>query len=109
MKLICYDSIFIFCPHLSAGPLQEYYESDIVPDNFTRTDVDLGRIGGWRKATAELKGNSLVTYMHELENDNIDLVAFNTVDPNIPDRMKYVFKDVASGSELVQILVKKNP
>ena len=71
--------------------------------------MDLGRIGGLRKATAELKGNSLVTYMHELENDNIDLVAFNTVDPNIPGRMKYVFKDMASGSELVQILVKKNP
>ena len=71
--------------------------------------MDLGRIGGWRKATAELKGNSLVTYMHELENDNIDLVASNTVDPQIPDRMKYVFKDMASGSELVQILVKKNP
>ena len=109
MKLICCDLIFIFCPHLLAGPLQEYYESDIVPDNFTRTDVDLGRIGGWRKATAELKGNSLVTYMHKLENDDIDLVAFNTVDPNIPGRMKYVFKDMASGSELVQILVKKNP
>ena len=37
------------------GPLKEPFESKIVPDNKTFTDVDMGRIGGIRKTTAELK------------------------------------------------------
>ena len=37
------------------GPLKEPFESKIIPDNQTYTDVDLGRIGGIRKTLAEFK------------------------------------------------------
>ena len=38
----------------------------MVPDNVSRTNADLGALGGPRKAQAEFKGNSLVTLQRSL-------------------------------------------
>ena len=76
-------------------------------DNTTRTDIDLGQLGGPRKATAEMKGNQLITYLHKLEDDIIDVIAVRTVDPANPSVMKYELKDVASGTDLIQTLNKQ--
>ena len=80
----------------------------MVVDNFTRTDIDLGALGGPRKATAELRGNQLITYLHKLDDDTIDVIAVRTVAAQTPNVMSYVLKDVASGTDLIQHLNKQN-
>ena len=90
------------------GPLQEYYQQKIVPDSTTRTDVDLGRIGGPRMATADFKGNSLIVYLHKISDNTIDVITTITINPEKPDQMTYIVKDVASGIELIQTLYKQN-
>ena len=77
-------------------------------DNITRTDVNLGALGGPRKATAELQGNQLITYLHKLEDDSIDVIAIRTVTDQTPNVMTYVLKDLASGTDLIQHLNKLN-
>ena len=97
------------------GPLNQYYSSKVVSDNITRTDVDLGELGGLYYATCEFKGNSLVTYFRATDEqkdviddtiDVIEVIATNTVNPDTPNKMTYSLKDVASGEKLVQILYK---
>ena len=78
-----------------------------MPDNQSRTNVDLGSLGGPRKARAEIKGNSLVTYLHKLDNDVVDVTATRTIDPQKPNEMLYVLKDISSGVELKQTLFKQ--
>merc|ERR1712228_913724 len=85
------------------GPLEEQYKSEIIPNNITRTDIDLGvHLGGLRKATAEFRGNTLVAYFHNMVNghDVIDIIAYNTVDPKTPNEMTCTLKDIESGVEL---------
>ena len=95
--------------------MNEYYSSEVVPDNVTRTDVDLGELGGLYYATCEIRGNSLITYFRatdeqkEVIDDTIDVIeviATNTVNLDTPDKMTYSLKDVASGEKLVQIVYK---
>ena len=97
------------------GPLNEYYSSKVVYDNVTRTDVDLGELGGLYYATCEFKGNSLVTYFRATDDqkaviddtiDVIEVIATNTVDPETPNKMTYSLKDVVSGEKLIQTLYK---
>ena len=78
-----------------------------MPDNQSRTNADLGSLGGPRKARAELKGNSLITYLHKLDNDVVDVTATRTIDPLKPNEMLYVLKDLNSGVELKQTLFKQ--
>ena len=78
-----------------------------MPDNQSRTNADLGSLGGKRKARAEFKGNSLVTYLHKLDNDVVDVTATRTIDPQKPNEMSYVLKDVSSGVELKQTLFRQ--
>ena len=78
-----------------------------MPDNQSRTNADLGSLGGPRKARAEFKGNSLVTYLHKLDNDVVDVTATRTIDPQKPNEMLYVLKDVSSGVELKQTMFKQ--
>ena len=47
-------SFFLF----SEGPSYEDYSFTLVPDNQSRTNADLGTLGGPRTARAEFKGNS---------------------------------------------------
>ena len=77
-------------------------------DNVTRTDIDLGQLGGPRKATAEMKGNQLITYLHKIEDDSIDVIAVRTINQATPNVMKYELKDLASGTDLIQTLNKQN-
>ena len=92
---------------IAEGPKVEPYGFNLVPDNETRTDADLGVLGGPRKATAEFKGNSLITYLHKLEDDVVDVIAIRTIDPTNPDVMIYTLKDVESGSDLVQTMKRQ--
>ena len=90
------------------GPKFEDYQFNVVVDNVTRTDVSLGALGGPRKATAELRGNQLITYLHKLDDDSIDVIAVRTVEAQTPNVMSYVLKDLASGTDLIQTLNKQN-
>ena len=74
--------------------MNEYYSSEVVPDNVTRTDVDLGELGGLYYATCEIRGNSLITYFRATDEQKEVI------------EMTYSLKDVASGEKLVQILYK---
>ena len=77
----------------------------VVPDNVTRTDVDLGKyIGGKRIATAEFKGNTLVTYLHRLNDDTIDVISTQIVNPDQPNTQQYSIMDVQSRVSLIQVL-----
>ena len=96
--------------------MNEYYSSKVVADNITRTYVELGELGGPYYTTCELKGNSLVTYFHILDEqtdvidykvDVIEIIATNTVDPETPNKMIYTLKDVATGEKLIQTLCKQ--
>ena len=91
----------------SEGPSYEDYAFTLIPDNQSRTNADLGSLGGPRKARAEFKGNSLITYLHKLDNDVVDVTATRTIDPQKPNEMSYVLKDVSSGVELKQTLFKQ--
>merc|ERR1739848_502196 len=86
------------------GPKEEPYGFNLVPDNVTRTDADLGALGGPRKATAEFKGNSLVTYLHKPEDDQIDVIAIRTINPATPDVMTYTLRDITSNTDLIQTM-----
>ena len=53
------------------GPLKEPFESKIIPDNQTYTDVDLGRIGGIRKTLAEFKVQIMLSFVNQSFIQNI--------------------------------------
>ncbi len=90
---------------ISEGPRYEDYQFNLIPDGQSRTDIDLGVLGGPRKATAELKGNSLMTYLHKMDaSDEVDVIAIRTIDPATPNVMTYTLKDVPSGTNLIQVL-----
>merc|ERR1712126_296567 len=79
-----------------------------VPDNTTLTDIDLGsKIGGKRKATAEIVGDSLISYLHKLEDNQIDVILNQTVTQQEPSVMTYSIKDVPSGTAMIQHLDKQ--
>ena len=90
------------------GPKNENYQFNLVPDKKTRTDADLGALGGPRKAVAEFVGNSLVTYLHKLDDDSIDVIATRTINPENPNVMIYSLKDVASDTSLIQTMNRQN-
>ena len=95
--------------------MNNHYSSKVVADNVTRTDVDLGELGGLYYATCEFKGNSLVTYFRMTDEgkaviddtiDIIEVIASNTVEPDTPNKMTYTLEDVVSGEKLIQTLYK---
>ena len=93
---------------IAEGPKYEDYQFNVVVDNVTRTDIDLGQLGGPRKATAEMKGNQLITYLHKIDDGSIDVIAVRTVNAATPNIMKYELKDLTSGTDLIQTLNKQN-
>ena len=56
------DIIGIFL--LSEGPLATRFQFDLVSDFATRTQVDLGELGGKTLAKAKFEGNKLITHIH---------------------------------------------
>ena len=107
--LINYAPIFlqnVSC--ISGGPYDEKFKNVIVPNNSTRTIVDLGKeVGGKRQATAEFQGNTLVTYLHRLDNDKVDVIFTQSLtrDANV---MYYKIKDVRTGVTMVQHMNRVN-
>jgi len=89
------------------GPYQEDYSFELIPDNTTRTDIDLGALGGPRKATAEFVGNVLMTYLHKPDTDEIDVVAVREIKPENPNVMIYTLKDLPYGYDMVQHMDKQ--
>ena len=88
--------------NISGGPYDEKYKNVIVPNNSTRTIVDLGKeVGGKRQATAEFQGNTLVTYLHRLDNDKIDVIFKQSLTRN-GNVMYYKIQDVRTGVTMVQ-------
>ena len=103
--------------HGRTGPSKEFYLSEIVPDNITRTKVDMQQLG-ILETTAEIKelpnfgGHILVAYMHsnlEGNKDVIEIITTTTLDPRNPNEVAYVIKDVPSGVELIQVLRRNRP
>ena len=95
--------------HGRTGPLKEFYQSEIVPDNITRTKVDMQQLG-ILETTAEIKelpnfgGHILVTYMYknlEGNKNEIEIITTTTMEPRNPNEVAYVIKDVRSGVELI--------
>ena len=96
------------CLIFAEGPKNENYQCNLVPDKKTRTDVDLGALGGPRKAVAEFVGNSLVTYLYKLDDDSVDVITTHTINPENPNVMIYSLKDVASDTSLIQTMNRQN-
>ena len=92
---------------MSITPKYDNYAFELVTDNETNTDMDLGQLGGRRKALSEFKGNSLYTYLHKLNDNVVDVIAICKINPDTPNRMTYIIRDVASGKELKQIMFKQ--
>ena len=67
------------------GPLKEPVESKIVPDNKTFTDVDMGRTGGIRKTTAELKVSLKVYTLTSLINAAPIFIIFDLFISNVSE------------------------
>lgn len=93
---------------LLEGPKEEEYSFNLVLDNVSRTDADLGQLGGPRKAVARMEGMSMVTDLHKLDDDKVDVIATRTIDPTKPNEMIYTLKDVESGTELIQHMVRQH-
>ena len=104
-------SMFLKCIYLiyvSGGPYDEKFKNVIVPNNSTRTIVDLGKeVGGKRQATAEFQGNTLVTYLHRLDNDKVDVIFTQSLTRNA-NVMYYKIKDVRTGVTMVQHMNRVN-
>ena len=67
---------------ISEGPLKEVFNYKITPDNSTIEMIDLGEaLGGMREATAEIVGNSLVSYL-KVPSGEIDMIATRSMDPS---------------------------
>ena len=77
---------------ISEGPLKEVFNYKITPDNSTIEMIDLGEaLGGMREATAEIVGNSLVSYLKVPgPSGAIDMIATRSMDPS-----KYFTKRLA--------------
>ena len=87
---------------IAEGPSNEAYGFTLVPDEVTRTEADLGALGGRRLATASVNGNVMTTKLHKPSNDKVDVVAIRTIRSNNPNVMEYKLIDTESGTELVQ-------
>ena len=76
----------------SEGPLKEVFNYKITPDNSTIEMIDLGEaLGGMREATAEIVGNSLVSYLKVPgPSGEIDMIATRSMAPS-----KYFIKRLA--------------
>lgn len=71
--------MFPFFP--SEGPNRDVFEINLVADNTTITQTDMGELGGVRPTTSEFKENSLISYLHKPEDKVIDILATRTINP----------------------------
>merc|ERR1712223_2258644 len=70
------------------GPYAEVFNFTLHPDGSTQSSVDLGsNLGGVTDAIAELKGNSLITYLTKKGEDSVYMRAIRTIKEDTPDVM----------------------
>jgi len=75
------------------GPLAKVFEFVLHPDGRTQSVVDLGSdLGGLTDGTAEIKGNSLITYLTKQGEEEIYMHAIRTINKDNPDVMIYETK-----------------
>jgi len=85
------------------GPYASEFKFKLVPNNSTRTNVNLGELGGATKATAEYVGsNTLMTYLRDVADGlKLFLTANRTVDPLDTDHMIYTTHHLPSNTKLI--------
>merc|ERR1712212_1073443 len=70
------------------GPFAEVFNFTLHPDGSTQSIVDLGsNLGGVTDAIAEIKGNSLITYLTKKGEDTVYMQAIRTIKEDTPDVM----------------------
>jgi hypothetical protein len=69
---------------ISEGPKKVAFNYQITPDNSTIQMIDLGpALGGMREATAEIVGNSLVSYLKVPgPTGEIDIISTRSINPS---------------------------
>ena len=82
VEVISMQTFFII--NISEGPRKEAFNYKITPDNSTIEMIDLGAaLGGMREATAEIVGNSLVSYLKVPgPTGEIDIIATRSINPS---------------------------
>lgn len=89
------------------GPYATPFNFALTTDNRSFSDVDLGELGGLTDATAEIKGNSLITYLRKKGTGKIFMTATRTINPENPNEMIYVTKHLGSGVALTSIFDRR--
>lgn len=102
------DNGNVFDVHGTKGPYATKYNFVLYPDLRTVTDVDLGQLGGKTDATAEIKGNTMITYLRKKGKRNVFMTAKRTINPANPNEMIYETKHVKSGVALTSFMYRQN-
>merc|ERR1712131_71736 len=74
---------------------------DLITDKSTRTEVELGQLGGSTSAEAYIEGYSLVTNIYNKETGEHFLTATRTLHPDEPNHMTYTTLHIPSDTSLV--------
>ena len=61
--------------------MREVFSYKLFTDNSTTTNIDLGKLGGDRLTTAEIKENSLISYLYNPITNTTDMLAIRTISP----------------------------
>jgi len=78
------------------------YSFTLIPDGRTSSDIDLGALGGTRRATATFEGDGNTLKTSLFEGRKLDLLAIRKINPSNPNVMIYTLVDVKSGKKLIQ-------
>jgi len=78
------------------------YSFTLIPDGSTTSTIDLGPLGGNRRATASFQGDGNTLQTKLFDGRKLDVLAIRTINPNNKDVMIYTLVDVKSGKKLVQ-------
>jgi len=83
----------VFKIKATSGPLGKTFDFSLHPDGKTQSKVDLGPdLGGMTDGIAEIKGNSLITYLKKEGQDEMYMHAIRTINKDSPDVMIYETK-----------------
>ena len=86
-------------------PISNSYKFKVIPNNVTQTDVEVSAfLGGPFHVTGNFVGNVLMTYLHNIDNNEIDVVGSFEINPKSPKIMIYKLKDLTHDHEMIQYL-----
>lgn len=89
------------------GPYAELFNFTVTTDLRTVSDVDLGQLGGLCDTTAEVRGNTLFTYLRQKGKRDLFVTATRTMHPNNPNEMIYVTRHQKSGVALTSFFNRR--